>query len=122
MLNRSTLLLHYKPPAVQWINDVDPSPSGNRVTLEEVNSDLTVYLVSDGVSESPEEVRRWVKANWRNLFESELEGWYTDPTLWPKRTLKRFDEWFDVECHSVLIDTLGTPIEDDEAGTDREPP
>ena len=115
MLNRSALLLRYKAPAVQWINDADPSPGGSSVTLAEVNSDLTVYLVSDEVAESPEEVRRWVKANWRSLFESELEGWYTDPTLWPKRTLKRFDEWFDVECHSMLVDTLGTPIEDDEA-------
>lgn len=115
MLNRSALLLRYKAPAVQWINDADPSPGGSSVTLEEVNSDLTVYLVSDEVAESPEEVRRWVKANWRTLFESELEGWYTAPTLWPKLTLKRFDEWFDVECHSMLVDTLGTLIEDDEA-------
>lgn len=115
MLNRSALLLRYKAPAVQWINDADPSPSGSSVTLEEVNSDLTVYLVSDEVSESPEEVRRWVKANWRNLFESELDGWYTDPALWPTLTLKRFDAWFDVECHSTIIDTLGGPIEDDEA-------
>ncbi|TDR52723.1 hypothetical protein DFP85_11147 [Halomonas ventosae] len=115
MLNRSALLLRYKTPAVKWINDADPAPSGGSVTLEEINSDLTVYLISDEVAESPEEVRRWVKANWCSLFESELEGWYTDPTLWPKRTLKRFDEWFDVECHSMLVDTIGTPIEDDEA-------
>ncbi|WP_416139908.1 hypothetical protein ACM26W_05895 [Halomonas sp. HK25] len=114
MLNRSALLLRYKAPAVQWINDADPSPSGVNVTLKEANSDLTVFLVSDEVSESPEEVRRWVKANWRSLFESELEGWYTDPALWPKLTLKRFDEWFEVECHSVMLDTLGGPIEDDE--------
>jgi len=91
------------------------SAGGSSVTLEEVNSDLTVYLISDEVAEFPEEVRRWVKANWRGLFESELEGWYTDPTQWPKLTLKRFDEWFEVECHGVMIDTLGTPIEDDEA-------
>ena len=115
MLNRSALLLRYKAPAVQWINDADPAPGGSSVTVEEVNSDLTVYLISDEVAESPEEVRRWVKANWRLLFESELEGWYTDPTLWPKLTLKRFDEWFDVECHSTIVDTLGTLIEDDEA-------
>ena len=114
MLNRSALLLRYKAPAVQWINDADPAPGGSGVTLAEVNGDLTVYLISDEVAESPDEVRRWVKANWRGLFESELEGWYTDPALWPKITLKRFDEWFDVEYHSMLVDTLGTPIVDDE--------
>ncbi|MDN3519932.1 hypothetical protein [Halomonas ramblicola] len=96
------------------MNDADPAPSGSTVTLEEVNSDLTVYLVSEEVAASPAEGRKWVKANWRNLFESELEGWYTDPRLWPKLTLKRFDEWFEIECHSMIIDTLGGPIEDDE--------
>lgn len=114
MINRAALLLRYKSPAVQWINDADPAPSGSTVTSEMVNGDLTVYLVSDEVGGSPEGVRKWVKANWRNLFESELEGWYTDTALWPKLTLKRFDEWFEVECHSVIIDTLGGPIEDDD--------
>ena len=30
------------------------------------------------------------------------------------RTLKRFYEWFEVECHSMMIDTLCRPIIDDE--------
>lgn len=39
----------------------------------------------------------------------------TDESLWPKkRNLSLFYEWFEMECHSVLIDTVGTPIEDDE--------
>ncbi|MCE9682763.1 hypothetical protein [Halomonas alkalisoli] len=48
MLNRSALLLRYKPPAVQWINDADPAPSGRAITAEEVNRDrtLTLYWVS----------------------------------------------------------------------------
>nr|WP_198034541.1 hypothetical protein [Halomonas sp. 1513] len=68
MLNRSALLLHYKAPAVQWINDADPSPGGKPIAQEEVNRDRTVYLISDAVAESPAEVRRWGKANWRSLF------------------------------------------------------
>ncbi|EWH03045.1 hypothetical protein [Halomonas sp. BC04] len=115
MLNRAALLLRYKAPAVQWINDADPAPSGRAITAEEVNRDRTVYLVGDEVSASPTKVRQWVKANWRNLFESELEAWYTDPALWPKLSLKRFDEWFEVECHSAIIDTHGGALEDDDA-------
>jgi len=63
-----------------------------------------------------ENYEKWIELNFKELFESELEGWYTDETLWPqKRTKKIFDEWFDVECHSVLIDTVGGKIYDDES-------
>jgi hypothetical protein len=49
------------------------------------------------------------------LFEAELEGWYTDPSMWPQElTWKLFCEWFDVEYHTVLIDTVGDEIYDDE--------
>jgi hypothetical protein len=59
-------------------------------------------------------VEEWIKLNYRQLFEAELEGWYTDPTLWPQDlTLQLFREWFDVECHSVLIDTVGGRIYDE---------
>ncbi|MCP3888985.1 MAG: hypothetical protein GY702_08955 [Desulfobulbaceae bacterium] len=48
-------------------------------------------------------------------LESEIEDWYTDESLWPKnRDRKLFDEWFDVECHGVLIYTVGSKIIDDE--------
>jgi len=52
--------------------------------------------------------------NFKNLFESELEGWYTDPDLWPKPlTLKLFHKWFDTEFHTVIIDTVDKPLFDD---------
>lgn len=51
----------------------------------------------------------------QDLFEAELEGWYTDPTLWPQdRTFRLFQTWFDVECHSVVVDMVGGDIYDDE--------
>jgi len=57
----------------------------------------------------------WIALNYKQLFENEFEDWYTDETLWPqKRTRKLFNEWFEVECHSVLIDTVGGNIFDDE--------
>ena len=56
-----------------------------------------------------------ISLNFEQLFESEIEDWYTDESLWPKnRNRKLFDEWFDVECHSVLIDTVDGKIIDDE--------
>ncbi len=115
MINRAAIILRYKEPAVRWINEADPVADGRDITLSEVNRERTVYLISDDDGDGDEAVDRWVRKNYRELFESELEGWYTDPDLWPpKRTFKLFQQWFDVECHTVLTDTVGGEIYDDE--------
>ena len=115
MVNRAALLLRYKEPAVRWINEADPYTDKPVIELKDVNRERTVYLISDEDGDNDKSVERWIKKNFKLLFEAELEGWYTDPTLWPKnRSFKMFKEWFDIECHTVLIDTVGGEIYDDE--------
>ena len=115
MINRAAIILKYKEPAVRWINDADPYNEDPRITAESVNSDRTVYLISDEDADTPDAVERWIKRNFKALFEAELEGWYNDPELWPKkRTQKLFREWFDIECHTLLFDTVGAEIYDDD--------
>ncbi|MCG9646935.1 hypothetical protein L1D18_23010 [Vibrio parahaemolyticus] len=77
MVNRGALMLRYEQPAVDWINKVDPTKSGS-FTLESVNTDRTVYLVSNEVADSPESIKEWVKLNCELLFENELFNWYVD--------------------------------------------
>ena len=109
-------MLRYKEPAVRWINDADPSPSGDAATLDEVNEERTVYLIDDTAGDDPESLERWLKRNYADLFEMELEAWYTDPALWPQvRNYRIFREWFDPECHTVVIDTCGDDLIDDDA-------
>ena len=113
MVNRSAVILKYKTPIVEWINDTDPREDFPELNLEEANREKTIYLISEHDAEN---LDRWLKMNFKSLFESELENWYLDDCMWPKkRTMKVFQGWFDVECHTVIIDTVGTPIEDDEA-------
>ncbi|MDA9761917.1 hypothetical protein N9C84_02485 [Desulfobacterales bacterium] len=112
MINRAAVILKYKAPFIQWVNDADPYKDNPGITLESENKDCTVYLILEDDAENLEE---WISLNYEQLFESEIEDWYTDESLWPKnRTRKLFDEWFDVECHSVLIDTVDGKIIDDE--------
>jgi hypothetical protein len=112
MVNRGAVILRYKVPFVQWINDADPSKDKSEVTLSCANEERTVYLITDADAEN---IGRWIRENHVSLFESELEGWYTDEALWPKkRDYKTFKEWFEVECHSVIMDTVGGKIYDDE--------
>ena len=82
MINRAVLILRYKQPFVDWINAADPVPtSKHTVKLSDVNEDSTAYLVD---VEDEDELAAWLEVNGELLFEEELNGWYTEPALWPK--------------------------------------
>jgi len=112
MINRAAIILKYKEPFVRWINEADPCEDDPGITAEEANDDRNIYLITDADGEN---VDKWISLNYKTLFENELEDWYTDSSLWPKkRDRKTFNEWFSFECHSIIIDTVGGIIEDDE--------
>ncbi|MCB1752771.1 MAG: hypothetical protein KDI74_13705 [Gammaproteobacteria bacterium] len=115
MINRAAVMLRYKAPAVAWINEADPYALDPGVTLETANEERTVYLISDHDGDGPDALAEWVARNYAVLFESELDGWYSDAELWPEeRDLPLFNEWFEVECHTLILDTVGGAIVDDE--------
>mgnify|MGYP001150329022 CR=1 FL=1 len=112
LINRAAILLRYKLPAVEWINGCEPGDEEDDVTIEIANEERTVYLISDEDADDDESVQRWIELNYQALFENELDGWYCDDSFWPKNlSLKLFYEWFTVECHSVVEDTIDAPIE-----------
>ena len=116
MVNRGAVILKYKEPAIRWINEADPVKRTSGVTADALVNERTIYLVDVLDVDGDKAVEEWIAANFKNLFKEELEGWYTDSALWPKRrTLGLFREWFDVEYHSVIIDTVGGEIFDSEA-------
>lgn len=111
MINRAAIIIKYKQPAVDWINKADPYNSPN-VTLEDANDESTVYLISQDDFDSLEQ---WLKLNFETLFCEELNGWYVDESLWPKkRTFSLFKKWFTVEANSVIHDTVDEPIFNEE--------
>lgn len=113
MINRAALIVRLKEPFIKWINEADPLDTRSKISLVEANEDRTVYLIDDSEADHVDE---WVALNFRQLFECELEDWYSDPELWPKEiTREVFDEWCELECHTVVIDTVGGEITDDEA-------
>ena len=113
MVNRGAVILRYKAPFIQWINEVDPLEDSSKITMSNANQERTVYLVTDADAEN---VKDWICENHVSLFEDELYEWYTDEALWPKnRDYKTFNEWLEVECHSVVLDTVGGEIYDDES-------
>ena len=111
MVNRAALLLRYKEPFVQWLNESCPDANEPDISMEEANQDKIVYLLDE---EEVDNLEEWISLNHQALFESELDGWNTDESRWPKkRDLELFAKWFEVECHTVLIDAGTGPIFDD---------
>jgi hypothetical protein len=111
MLNRAALILRYKQSFVDWINAVDPSPT-HTLSSAEVNQEHTVYLVE---VEDEEELAGWLARHHQELFEEELNEWYTDPALWPRdRSLKVLLEWCSFDLHSVVVDMGRSALEDDQ--------
>ena len=112
MLNRTAIILRHQEPFVRWINEADPCPGDSDITVDP--DEQTVYLIHQ--IENRDELDEWIALNHEPLFESELEGWYTDEALWPKnRTLELFNEWVHVEYHTVVSDVVDAPLLDDEA-------
>jgi hypothetical protein len=111
MLNRAVLILRYKQPFVDWINEADPYNTPN-LSLASTNEDTTAYLVE---VEDEDELESWLKLNGETLFEAELDGWHSDPKLWPRdRSVSLFKQWCTLELHTMVFDTGGAPLYDDD--------
>ena len=112
MINRDTLIVRFKQPFVDWINEVDPTPQETTVSLEDANEDVTAFLVPDGVTD---DLDSWLAMNYLPLFEFVLDEWYVDESLWPQdRTLALFKSWCHIDLHSMVVDTVDEEIVDDE--------
>jgi hypothetical protein len=78
------------------------------------DQEATAYLIE---VEGEDHLARWLARHHQELFEEELNGWYTYPALWPRdRSLQMLQEWCSFELHTVVVDTGDSPLEDDEVG------
>lgn len=102
-VDRSVAVIKPKEPFREWLlsvpdNDVD-------LTLDSLRTDCTVILLPEFVD--PEEGVAHVDEIYQQLFKMELASWYDDTSVWPKDlSLKAFWEWFDVEIHSTVLDSV----------------
>ena len=101
-INRHLVLIEPTTVFLDWARKF---PSVDQaLTLEELLEDNTTYLIPEN-EENPD---AWLKRNYKIIFDVELDGWCTDPALWPKvRSFKAFKTFFTVRFSSLIID-LGT--------------
>jgi hypothetical protein len=107
-INRSIAVIRLKQPFVDWVNSF---PYEDKVyTVESFRDDCTAVLIPE--YDTDQEAKDHINEVWEELFEDELEGWYTDESLWPEdRTQGLFWQWFEVEFHSMVLDPYQEAIE-----------
>lgn len=101
-INRTVVTITPKQPYVDWANSFHDG--GPEFDSSEIQS--TALLIPDRYDEFTYE--KFIKQNYEEIFEFELEAWMTDRDIWPEeRSYKMFTEWFDVRVSDMVID-LGT--------------
>lgn len=111
LINRAVVIVKPKQPVLDWLNQM-PNPLGDR-TLDWIRRDCTVFLIPEPTDQ--DEAQEFIQEIYGKIFDLELNSWYTNEALWPReRNFEMFLEWFDVEVHSMVIDSLEDEIEAEE--------
>jgi hypothetical protein len=110
LINRSVAIIKPKQPFVDWANSVGNEK--DQYSISDFSTDCSVILLP--VVDSDEHAEAFIKDIFQDLFELELSSWIVDDEMWPENiTYKMFLEWFCVEFHSMVFDSLKDDIEKD---------
>lgn len=112
-INRFAVIVRPLQPYADWANSAPVRGTDDMVSLEELQDDALVVLTPE--KDTLEEALAWLKKYKPQIFEEELESWCTDRATWPeKRTARLFDQWFELEMHSMVYDAVDEPILSDQ--------
>ena len=100
IVNRSAFSLKHKPAFIEWAKKANKNPEliGN-----------VIYLIEE--KDSEEEANIWLKKNYKELMEGELEEVTINLKKWPKLTYSIFCDFFEVQFHSMIWDSVKEPID-----------
>ena len=107
-IDRGIVIVKPKQPYVDWANQL-PDPPAQPETIVTLSRDCNVFLVPELVND--DEVLAYLEQFKPQIFEKELADYHDDRSAWPPiRDSHTFDKWFELEIHSVVIDTVNAPI------------
>ncbi|EEG08021.1 hypothetical protein [Pseudogulbenkiania ferrooxidans] len=108
-VNRSVAIIRPRPPFLDWLKQL-PGELNDNVTLASLTRDCNALLIP--CADDYDAAEQAVLEQYQQLFQAELADWCDDESLWPTPlTLELFQEWFQLEIHSVLSDIVDEPLE-----------
>jgi hypothetical protein len=104
LVNRVALIVRPKRRFAEWVNSLDMEEDEPSFDLDSERNNPTTYLVAAIGLEVPD-LSELVDMYGVDIFETELEGWWTDEARWPvNRNPHVFRDWFDVALSSLAWD------------------
>lgn len=103
LVDRSVASIRPKQAFLNWLQS---QPDWDvALTLEQLRVDCHIFLLPE--FNEPEEAIAYIDECYMQIFQMELASWYADSAVWPAdQSLKAFWEWFDIEVHSTVFDTV----------------
>jgi hypothetical protein len=104
LANRNAFMLKPKQPYMDWAISLDDEVHLSTAAAEE----YPVYLVPEFGTR--DDFEKWLKPNYRVIFENELRGTWEDESDWPPITgYGMFGAWFGIDFGSEVFD-LGSRL------------
>jgi hypothetical protein len=106
-VHRNVAIVKLKEPFLSWLKAIQ-HPDADMIA-EYLNQVCTALLIPDfGLDEDS---RAYIYGHYQAIFENELKSWGQDEAVFPKqRDLKMFEEWFDIEIYTTVLDTVDGEI------------
>lgn len=106
-VHRNVAIVKLKEPFLSWLKAIQ-HPDAD-MTAELLNQACTALLIPDfGLDEDS---RAYIYGHYQAIFENELQFWSQDDAVFPKqRDPKMFEEWFDIEIYTTVLDTVDGEI------------
>jgi len=108
-INRAALIVKPKKPFFDWLlntsNEYDKPEDRLKPEMldTEVPDSKHVYLIP--IYDEDKQYNGFLKKHCIEIFNSELNGWYMDPDMWPKdRSWKEFNKWFEYDIQTMVCD------------------
>jgi hypothetical protein len=112
VLNRSVAIIRPKQAYLDWIRTL---PGPYYETLEDLREQSRAVLIPE--TSSSEFAIEKLRDSAEQLFEMELEAWMPGKLSWPEnRDFDTFVEWFDIEIHLLVIDSVSAEIQKEPYG------
>lgn len=107
IVNRAVAVIRPKAAYVDWANSLPDPVEG--YGLEEARKECTTLLIPDYDFESDAE--KFIEEHYSWIFRNELAEWWEVEADWPEdRDYRMFQDWFEVEFHSIVFDLVDGPV------------
>jgi hypothetical protein len=105
-VHRNVAIVKLKEPFLSWLKAIR-HPDAD-MTAEGLNHTCTALLIPDfGFYEDS---RAYIYSHFRAIFENELESWGDEADFPKELDVKMFEEWFDIEIYSTVLDMVDGEI------------